>query len=158
MWHQEFARLLTGVIIIQSQLKTHAWAHVVLCSRAMACRDETRMDDYRLRFPIACNCRDATQEGGLEDVMNGQPTAVHQAANLAWFMVTGAHLRLQPFRKHHPTLGLLDVKAYCRGHKYVCETLTRLPQNPEPIVMAQIFDHIARLGSVHPAERAPIML
>jgi hypothetical protein len=36
--------------------------------------------------------------------------------------------------------------------------LTRLPHNPEPMVMAQIFDRIARLGSVHPAELAPIML
>jgi hypothetical protein len=36
--------------------------------------------------------------------------------------------------------------------------LNLLPQNPEPIVMAQIFDRIARLGSVHPAELAPIML
>ena len=90
--------------------------------------------------------------------MNVQQTAVNHAANLALFMVTVAHLLLKPFRKNHPTFGILDLKAYFRGHKYVCETLKLLPQNPEPIVMAQIFDHIARLGSVHPAERAPIML
>jgi putative transposase len=90
--------------------------------------------------------------------MNVQQTAVNHAATLALFMVTVAHLLLKPFRKNHPTCGILDLKAYFRGHTYVCETLKRLPQHPEPILMAQIFDHMARLGSVHPAERAPIML
>jgi putative transposase len=86
--------------------------------------------------------------------MNVQPTAVTNAANLALFMVNVAHLLLKPFQKDHPKFGILDLKAYFRGHKYVCETFTRLPQKPESIVMAQIFDHIARLGSVHNAEPA----
>ena len=84
--------------------------------------------------------------------MHGQETAVSHAANCSLFMVTVAHLLLKPFRKDHPHFGILDLKAYCRGHTYVAETLQLLPQKPEPIVMAQIFDHIARLGSVHNAE------
>jgi putative transposase len=158
MWHKEFASLLNVVIIIKINLKTHAWAHVVLFSSDMALSDETLIDDYSLRFQIEFNFRDAKQYWGLEDFMNVQQTAVNNAATLALFMVTVAHLLLKPFRKNHPTFGILDLKAYFRGHKYVCETLKLLPQNPEPIIMAQIFDRIARLGSVHPAELAPIML
>ena len=86
--------------------------------------------------------------------MHVQPTAVTHAANLALFMVNVSHLLLKPFRKTHPQFGILDVKAYFRGHKYVAETLKLLPQKPEPIVIAQIFDHMARLGSVHNAEPA----
>jgi hypothetical protein len=84
--------------------------------------------------------------------MNVQPTAVTNATSLALFMVNVAHLLLQPFRKYHPQFGLLDLKAYYRGHKYVAETLKLLPQKPEPIVIAQLFDHFAKLGSVHNAE------
>jgi hypothetical protein len=116
------------------------------------------MDDDSLRFPIEFHVRDAKQSWGLEDLMNVPHTAVNHAANLALCMGTVAHLLLQPFRKNHPTCGILDLKASFRGHTYVCETLKLLPQHPEPIVRAQIFDHIARLGRVHPAERAPMML
>jgi hypothetical protein len=84
--------------------------------------------------------------------MHVQPTAVTHAANLAWFMVNVAHLLLKPFQKDHPQFGILDLKAYFRGHKYVCETFKLLPQQPAPIVMAQIFDHMARLGRIHNTE------
>ena len=90
--------------------------------------------------------------------MNVPQPPVTNAATLALCMLNVAHLLLKPFRQTHPTCGILDLKAYCRGYTYVCETLQLLPQNPKPIVMAQIFDHIARRGSVHPAELAPIML
>jgi hypothetical protein len=86
--------------------------------------------------------------------MNVQQTAVTNAANVALFMVNVAHLLLAPFRKDHPKFGILDLKAYFRGHKYMCETLKLLPQQPEPIVMARMFDHMARLGSIHNAEPA----
>ena len=38
--------------------------------------------------------------------------------------------------------------------EYVSETIKLLPQTLAPIVIAQIFDHMARLGSVHNAEPA----
>jgi hypothetical protein len=157
MWHKEFASLLNVVIIIKINLKTQARAHVVLFSSDMGLNNETLIEYYRLRFQIEFNFRDAKQYWGLEDFMNVQHTAVTNAANLALFMVNVAHLLLKPFRKSQPTFGILDLKAYFRGHKYVCETLKLLPQNPEPIVMAHILDHLARLGSVHPAELAPMM-
>ena len=86
--------------------------------------------------------------------MTVQQTAVTNAANVALVMVNVAHLLLKPFRHAHPKFGILDLKAYFRGHKYMCEALKLLPQTPEPIVMAQMFDYIARLGSVHHAEPA----
>ena len=122
MWHKEFASLLHVVIMVKINLKTQACAPVVLCSRDMALRDETRIEYDSLRFQIECHVRDAKPYGGVEDCMHVQQTAVTNAANLAWFMVNVAHLLRKPFRKNHPTCGILDVKAYFRGHTYVCET------------------------------------
>ena len=154
MWHKEFANPLNVVIIVKMHLKTHARAHVVLFSSDRVLSDEPLIDYYSLRFQIEFNFRDAKQYWGLEDFMNVKQTAVNNAANLALFMVNVAHLLLKPFRQDHPTFGILDLKAYARGHKYVCETLKLLPQKPEPIVMAQMLDQIAKLGSVHNAELA----
>ena len=154
MLHKEFVEALNVVIMVKINLKTQARAHVVLFSSDLELSDERLIDYYRLRFQIECNFRDAKQYWGLEGFMHVQPTAVTNAANLALFMVNAAHLLLQPFRTYHPQFGILDLKAYCRGHKYVAETLKLLPQKPEPIVIAQIFDHMARLGSVHNAEPA----
>ena len=86
--------------------------------------------------------------------MNVQPTAVNNAANLSLFMVTVDHLLIKPFRKDHPQFGILDLKASFRGYKYVAETLKLLPRKPEPILMARIFDQMARFGSIHNSEQA----
>jgi putative transposase len=154
MLHKEFANPLNVVILVKINLKTQACAHVMVLSRDVNV-SEAHLSEYdSLRFQIECNVRDAKQSWGLEDFMPVQPTAVNHAANVAWFMVNVAHLLLKPFRKDHPQFGILDLKAYFRGHTYVCETLNLLPQKPEPILMAQIFDHLATLGSVHNAEPA----
>jgi putative transposase len=154
MWHKEFLNPLNVVILVKINLKTQARAHVVLFSSDLALSEDKLIDYYRLRFQIEFNFRDAKQYWGLEDFMHVQPTAVTNAASFSLFMVNVAHLLLQPFRKYHPQFGILDLKAYCRGHTYVAETLKLLPQKPEPIVIAQMFDHLARLGSVHHAEPA----
>ncbi len=83
--------------------------------------------------------------------MNVEQTAVTNAANLSLFMVNVAHVLLRPFRQANPQCGILDLKAYFRGHKYVSETLKLLPQKPEPNFMAQILTRMAMLGSVHGA-------
>jgi putative transposase len=154
MLHKEFSNPLHIVMIVKINLKTQTRAHVVLFSSDIDLSDDKLIDYYSLRFQIEFNFRDAKQYWGLEDFMNVQPTAVTNAANLALFMVNVAHLLLKPFRKYHPQFGILDLKAYCRGHKYVAETLKLLPQKPEPIVIAQMFDHLAKLGSVHNTEPA----
>jgi putative transposase len=34
----------------------------------------------------------------------------------------------------HPTYSILDLKADCRGYKYVEETIKMLPEKPEPVL------------------------
>jgi putative transposase len=147
--HKEFAEPLNVVILVKTNLKTHKRAHVVLCSSDLELGYAQLIDEYSLRFQIEFNFRDAKQYWGLEDFMNIQSTAVHNAANFSLFMVNVAHVLLRPFRRDHPDFGILDLKAYFRGQKYVTEILKFLPENPEPIVMEQIVDRIIGLGSIH---------
>jgi putative transposase len=81
--------------------------------------------------------------------MNTQETAVTNAASLSLFMVNVAHLLLRDFRQKDSTVNVLDLKASYRGRKYVTETIKWLPQKPEPILLAQIFDKVSCLGRVH---------
>ncbi len=149
MLHKEFAEPLNIVIIVKAHLKTHKRAHVVLLSSDLELGYEQLIDDYSLRFQIEFNFRDAKQYWGLEDFMHVQPIAVHNAANLSLFMVNVVHVLLRPFRRDHADFGVLDLKAYFRGHKYVAETLKWLPKKPEPILIAQIFDRVSQLGRIH---------
>ena len=149
MLHKEFTEPLNIVIIVKTNLKTQKHAHAVLFSSDLDLGYEQLIDDYSLRFQIEFNFRDAKQYWGFEDFMHVQQTAVHNAANLSLFMVNVVHVLLRPFRRDHPDFGVLDLKAYFRGHKYVAEILKFLPENPEPIGMEQIVDQITRLGSIH---------
>lgn len=81
--------------------------------------------------------------------MNVKETAVTNAANLSLFMVNVSQLLLRDFRQQDSNVNVLDLKAYYRGHKYVTETLKWLPQKPEPILMAHIFERVSRLGRIH---------
>jgi putative transposase len=150
--HHEFAQPLNVVVIRKTNLKTHAQAHVLLFSSDLALPFVRLIDYYQLRFQIEFNFRDAKQFWGLEDFMNTTPTAVTNAANLALFMVNVAHLLLVWFRQLHPNAGVLDLKAHFRGRRYVSETLKLLPEMPEPILVAQVFDTVAQLGSIYPVE------
>ena len=148
--HKEFAQTLNVVIIVKTNLKTRARAHVILFSSDLGLSYALLIDYYSLRFQIEFNFRDAKQYWGLEDFMNVQETAVTNAANLALFMVNVAQVQLRHFRQAYPQFSVLDLKAYCRGRKYVDETLKLLPQKPDPIFITQIMGHIAQLGSIHP--------
>jgi len=149
MLHTEFAQPLNVVIIVKTNLKTGAWAHVVLFSSDLNLDYASIIDFYSLRFQIEFNFRDAKQYWGLEDFMNTKETAVTNAANLSLFMVNLSFLLLRDFRQMDSTVNVLDLKAFYRGHKYVAETLKWLPQMPEPILMARIFDKVSRLGRIH---------
>lgn len=149
MLHKEFAQTLNVVILVKINLTTQTLAHVVLFSSDLNLSAAQMIDYYSLRFQIEFNFRDAKQYWGLEDFMNIQQTAVTNAANLSLFMVNLTQVLVRPFRHDNPNFGVLDLKAYFRGRKYVAETLKLLPQKPEPILMAQIFDYISKLGSVH---------
>jgi IS4 transposase len=149
MLHQDFAQPLNVVIIHKTNSITGATAHVILFSSDLELTYAQIIDYYSLRFQIEFNFRDAKQYWGLEDFMNIKETAVTNAANLALFMVNVAHVLLRDFRQEDSNVNVLDLKTYFRGRKYVVETLKWLPQKPEPILMATIFNDVSRLGRIH---------
>jgi len=154
LWHKEFPQLLNVVILVKVNLATGAQAHVVLFSSDLSLTYDQLIDYYALRFQIEFNFREAKQYWGLEDFMNVNQTTVTNAANLSLFMVNLAARLLRDFRQLHPQFGVLDLKAHFRGRKYVSETIKLLPEKPDPILLAQVFDTVARLGSIHAVEPA----
>jgi hypothetical protein len=153
--HAEWPKVTDSVIeavvlIVKTNLQTQARAHVVLFSSDLGLAYDKLVDYYGLRFQIEFNFRDAKQHWGLEDFMNVTPTGVTNAANLSLFMVNVAY-RLQADRRQSDSdSSVLDLKADCRGAKYVEETIQMLPQKPEPVLLAQIFNKVAGLGRIHP--------
>jgi hypothetical protein len=147
--HKEFSQALNVVIIVKMNLQTHAWAHVILFSSDLDLPYDMLRDYYCLRFQIECNFRAAKQYWGLEDFMNVTERAVTNAANLALFMVNVSHRLLRDLRQSDPVSGILDLKAHCRGYKYVTETIKMLPEKPEPGLLTQIFTKVACLGRIH---------
>jgi hypothetical protein len=151
VWHKRFADPLNVVIIVKTNLKTQAQAHVVLFSSDLMLAYDKLIDYYCLRFQLEFNFRDAKQFWGLEDFMNVKQRPVYNAANLAMFMVNLSQVLLCHFRQSCPAFSVNDLKAHFRGRKYVTETLKLLPQEPEPIFIEQIYANIAQLGRVNPA-------
>lgn len=151
MLNKEFAFPINVVIVLKTNLSTKAQAHVILFSTDLTLSYEKIIDYYTLRFQIEFNFRDAKQYWGLDDFMNIKEMAVTNAANLSFFMVNFSSILLQRFRQHNPQFSILDLKSHYRGCRYVAETIKLLPQKPDGILLAQIFEQIARLGMVHPA-------
>lgn len=149
--HKSFAQPLNLVVIVKTNQQTQRQAHVLLFSSDLALPCAQLIDYYALRFQLEFNFRDAKQHWGLEDFMQTTPTAVANAANLAFFMVNFAERLLQDGRRHQPDWGVLDLKAHYRGSKYVEETIKLLPERPEPIVVARIRAKLVGLGRIHPA-------
>jgi putative transposase len=148
--NKEFTFSLNVVVILKTNLSTKAQAHVILFSTDLQLSYEKMIDYYTLRFQIEFNFRDAKQYWGLDDFMNVKAVAVTNAANLSFFMVNFSGLLLRRFRQLNPEFSILDLKAHYRGCRYVAETIKLLPQKPDGILLAEIFEHIARLGMVHP--------
>jgi len=149
-YNKEFAFALNVVIILKTNLLTHAQAHVILFSTDLQQDYAKMIQFYCLRFQIEFNFRDAKQFWGLEDFMNVKENAVTNAANLSLFMVNFSYALLQPFRQNNPEYSVLDLKSYYRGYRYASETINMLPQKPDAILLANIFEQIARLGAIHP--------
>jgi hypothetical protein len=154
-YNKEFAFALNVVIIVKTNLETHAQAHVILFSTDLEQAYEKIIKFYSLRFQIEFNFRDAKQYWGLEDFMNVKETAVTNAANLSFFMVNFSQALLQPFRQHQPDYSVLDLKSHYRGFRYASETIKMLPEKPDAILLADIFQQIARLGAIHPVFQPP---
>ena len=149
--NKEFAFVLNVVIIVKTNLVTRAQAHVVLFSTDLDLAYDKIIKFYQLRFQIEFNFRDAKQHWGLEDFMNVTQTAVTNAANLSFFMVNFSYALLRPLRQQNPDYSVLDLKSQFRGYRYATETIKMLPEKPDAILLAEIFQQIARLGAIHPA-------
>lgn len=149
--NKEFAFPINVVIVLKTHLSTKTQAHVILFSTDLKLSYEKIMDFYTLRFQIEFNFRDAKQYWGLDDFMNIKEMAVTNAAHLSFFMVNFSSILLRRFRQHNPEFSILDLKSHYRGRRYVSETIKLLPQKPDGILLAEIFEQIARLGMVHPA-------
>jgi len=150
--HKEFAQPLHVVIIAKTNLCTQARAHVVLFSSDLDLAYAPLVDDYGLRFHIECNFRDAKQYWGLEDFMNVTPTGVTNAAHLSLFMVNVAYRLRADVHPCDPDSSVLDLKADCRGDKYVEETIQMLPEKPAPVLFATILNQVAGLGRIHASQ------
>lgn len=148
-YNKEFAFVLNVIILLKTNLKTGAQAHVILFSTDLEVAYDQIIKFYSLRFQIEFNFRDAKQYWGLEDFMNVKETAVTNAANLSFFMVNFSYALLQPFRQQNPDYSVLDLKSHYRGCHYAFETIKMLPQKPDAILLADIFQQIARLGAIH---------
>jgi putative transposase len=149
--NREFAAPINVVVILKTNLSTKKQAHVILFSIDLELPYEKLYDYYTLRFQIEFNFRDAKQYWGLDDFMNIKQEAVTNAANLSFFMVNFSSVLLRQYRKNNPEFSVLDLKSHYRGYRYVAETIKLLPEKPEGILLAEIFQQIARLGMVHPA-------
>jgi hypothetical protein len=150
-FNKEFAFALNVVIIVKTNLDTGSIAHVILFSTDLELAYDKMIKFYSLRFQLEFNFRDAKQYWGLEDFMNVKETAVTNAANLSFFMVNFSYALLKPFRKYDQEYSILDLKSHYRGLRYATETIKMLPEKPDAILLAEIFQHIARLGAIHPA-------
>jgi putative transposase len=153
--HKTFAQPLNLVCIVKTNLKTQAQAHVLLFSSDLALAFDTLIDYYCLRFQLEFNFRDAKQYWGLEDFMTTHPTRVTNAANLALFMVNLVERVLRDMRQNQPEMGVLDLKAHCRGAKYVEETIKLLPEKPEPGLLERIITKLGGIGRIHAALADP---
>lgn len=154
--HKTVAVPLNIVVIVKTNLKTQAMAHVLLFSSDLTVSFDKLIDYYCLRFQLEFNFRDAKQYWGLEDFMQTSPTAVTNAANLSLFMVNLAERVLQDVRQQQPQCSVLDLKAHYRGAKYIAETIKLLPETLEPIVLERIFTKLAGIGRIHALSADPI--
>jgi hypothetical protein len=154
--HKTVGQLLNIVIIVKTNLKTQAVAHVILVSSDLALAADKLIDNYCLRFQLEFNFRDAKQYWGLEDFMTTHPTRVTNAANLALFMVNLVERVLRDLRRVQPEISVLDLKAHCRGAKYVEETIKLLPQRPDADLLERIVATVVGIGRIHAAPADPV--
>lgn len=154
--HKTCAEPLNIVCLVKTNLKTHAQAHVLLFSSDLALPFDKLLDYYCLRFQLEFNFRDAKQYWGLEDFMTTHPTRLTNAANLSLFMVNLVERVLREMRQLQPEMSVLDLKAYCRGAKYVEETIKLLPERPDAGLLERIVTKVIGIGRIHAAPADPV--
>jgi putative transposase len=150
--HKDFPDPLNVVILLRTNLETHAWANVILFGIDLNVPYDLLIDYYSLRFQDEFNFRDAKQFWGLEDFMNVTQTAVTNAAYLALFMVNVSQVLMCQYRHDDPNFSVLDLKSYYRGYRYVTETILMLSQKPDDNLVFQLFHKVAALGRIPPVK------
>jgi len=152
--NKESAFALNVVILFSTNLETAAQGHVILFWTDPELANGKIIKFYSLRFQIEFNFHYAKQYLGLEDFMNVKETAVTHAANLSLFMVNFTASLAEPFRQQNPNFGVLDLRSQYRDYLlYATETIKMLPEKPDAILLADIFQQIARLGSIRPVSQ-----
>ena len=148
--HKSFPERLNVVIIVKTNLKTQARAHVVLFSADLALVYDKLIDYYALRFQIEFNFRDAKQFWGLEDFMSVKQVPIHNAANLSLFMVNVSKVLIQTRQQltPNPDFSVLDLKAHSRAFRYAAEALKLLPLKPDPFLINLFFADFPKLGAI----------
>ena len=63
---------------------------------------------------------------------------------------------LRDLRRSQPEISVLDLKAQCRGSKYVEETIKLLPEKPEPDLLERIVTKVVGIGRIHAVNPDPI--
>jgi putative transposase len=150
MLHKEFAQTLNVVVLVKTNLKTQARAHVLLFSSDWGLAFDKVVEYYSLRFQIEFTFRDAKQHWGLEDFMTVTETGVSNAATLSLLMVSLSAVLLRDARERDPQCSVLDLKASFRGSRYAAETLKLLPEKLDEGLIARIVRQVASLGRIHP--------
>lgn len=148
--HKEFPQPLNVVVLVKTNLRTGARAHVLFFSSDLALSFDQLVEYYSLRFQIEFTFRDAKQYWGLEDFMNVTATAVSNAANLSLLMVSLSTVLLGNVDQPDPQRSVLDLKAYYRGSKYVYETIKLLPDKLDEHLVERLVHQVASLGRIHP--------
>ncbi len=153
--HKEFPQPLNVVVLVKTNLRTGARAHVLLFSSDLTVACDKLVEYYSLRFQIEFTFRDAKQYWGLEDFMTVTATGVSNAANLSLLMVSLSAVLLADVRQAEPQCSVLDLKAWYRGSKYVRETIKLLPDKLDERLVVRIYRQVASLGRIHPSEAPP---
>ena len=148
-WHKKFPDQLNIVIIVKTNQRTGAQAHVILFSSDLTLGYEKLIEYYRLRFQIEFNFREAKQNWGLEDFMAINTTSVYNSANLAMLMISLSEVLMRPLRENCPAFSVNDLKAHFRGRKYVLDALKWLPDLPSAIIIEQALEQAANRGRIN---------
>jgi putative transposase len=150
VWHKDFPEPLNVVIVVKTDARTHKSSHVILFSTDLSLTAAQITDYYSLRFQIEFNFRDAKQYWGLEDFMNVSPTAVTNAANLAFLMVTLSAVLLPAHRQQQPDFSVFDLKMHFRTRRYLREVIKSLPNPPASDFIFRLGQRLSALGGIRP--------
>lgn len=148
--HKDFSDPLLVVVLVRTDSRTHKSSHVVLFSTDLTLSAAQIVDYYSLRFQIEFNFRDAKQYWGLEDFMNVSPTAVTNAANLAFLMVNLSAVLLATQRQQQPDFSVFDLKMHFRTRRYLREVIKSLPDPPTSDFVFRLGQRLSALGGIRP--------